>query len=157
MALNNDFAPTFADLAGFTPPRFVDGRSLLPLLSARPPTGWRTAFLEEHRRSKEEYAYARIIPDYDAVRTANHLYVEYETGEKELYNLSKDPYELTNRYASADAALRSELRARLNTLRDCTGPECRRTEDSRPWRTPLATAPIRIASRPTIGELLVRG
>ncbi len=63
------------------------------------------------------------------MRTANHLYVEYETGEKELYNLSKDPYELTNRYASADAALRSKLRARLNTLRDRTGPECRRAED----------------------------
>jgi hypothetical protein len=116
-----------------------------------------TAFLVEHRRSKEEYAYARIVPDYDAVRTANHLYVEYETGEKELYNLSKDPYELTNRYASADAALRSELRARLNTLRDRTGPECRRAEDSRPWRTPLVIAPLRLASRPTIGELLVRG
>ena len=133
MALNTDFAPAFADLAGFTPPPFVDGRSLSPLLSARPPAVWRTAFLVEHRRSKEEYAYARIIPDYDAVSTANHLYVEYETGEKELYNLSKDPYELTNRYASADPALRSDLRARLNALRGCAGPECRRAEDSRPW------------------------
>ena len=129
MVLNTDFAPTFADLAGVTPPRFVDGRTLSPLLSARPPATWRTAFLVEHRRSKEEYAYVRAIPNYDAVRTANHLYVEYGTGEKELYNLSKDPHELTNRYAGADAALRSDLRARLNALRGCAGPGCRRAED----------------------------
>ncbi len=55
----------------------------------------------------------RAIPDYDAVRTANHLYVAYETGEKELHDLSKDPYGLTNRYASADATLRSDLRGGL--------------------------------------------
>jgi N-acetylglucosamine-6-sulfatase len=129
MALNTDFAPTFADLAGVTPPGFVDGRSLSPILSATPPTTWRTAFSVEHRRSKEEYPYVRAIPNYDAVRTASHLYVEYETGEKELYNRSKDPYELTNRYASASSTLRSDLRARLNALRGCAGPECRRAEN----------------------------
>jgi N-acetylglucosamine-6-sulfatase len=123
MALNTDFAPTFADLAGVIPPGFVDGRSLSPILSATPPATWRTAFSVEHRRSKEEYPYVCTIPNYDAVRTASHLYVEYETGEKELYNLSKDPYDLTNRYASATSTLRSDLRARLNALRGCAGPE----------------------------------
>jgi len=29
----------------------------------------------------------RDIPSYDAVRSAGHLYAEYEPGEKELYNL----------------------------------------------------------------------
>ncbi len=98
-------------------------------MSATPPATWRTAFSVEHRRSKEEYPYVRAIPNYDAVRTASHLYVEYETGEKELYNRSKDPYELTNRYASASSTLRSDLRARLNALRGCAGPECRRAEN----------------------------
>jgi N-acetylglucosamine-6-sulfatase len=81
MVLNNDLAPTFAELAGVTSPNFVDGRPLSPLLSASPPTSWRSAFLIEHRRSKTEYPSVRAIPNYDAVRTANHLYVEYETGE----------------------------------------------------------------------------
>jgi membrane-anchored protein YejM (alkaline phosphatase superfamily) len=39
MALNNDLAPTFAELAGVASPAFVDGRSLMPLLSASPPLG----------------------------------------------------------------------------------------------------------------------
>ncbi|HEV2743993.1 MAG TPA: sulfatase, partial [Rubrobacter sp.] len=49
MVLNNDLAPTFADLAGADPPKFVDGRSLTPLLrDALPPKeDWRSAFLVE--------------------------------------------------------------------------------------------------------------
>jgi N-acetylglucosamine-6-sulfatase len=121
MALNNDLAPTFASWAGVTPPAFVDGRSLAPLLSANPPASWRTAFLVEHRRTPEEFAYVRAIPNYSAVRTARYDYVEYETGEKELYDLNADPTELTNIYASASPALLSNLRARLDALKSCAG------------------------------------
>ena len=39
LALNNDLAPTIAELAGVTPPAFVDGRSLAPLPLGRPTTG----------------------------------------------------------------------------------------------------------------------
>jgi N-acetylglucosamine-6-sulfatase len=134
MVLNNDFAPTFASWAGLTPPAFVDGRSLAPLLSASPPATWRTAFLVEHRRSAEEYDYVRRIPNYDAVRTSQYHYVEYETGEKELYDLSADPTELTSLHASAShQALISDLKARLDALKKCTGtgptpPSCAAAE-----------------------------
>ena len=49
MVLNNDLAPTFADLADVTPPDIVDGRSLEPLLDGTPvPEGeWRQRFLIE--------------------------------------------------------------------------------------------------------------
>jgi N-acetylglucosamine-6-sulfatase len=49
VVLNNDLAPTFADLAGAEAPGFVDGRSLRPLLdgSPTPEEGWRQRFLIE--------------------------------------------------------------------------------------------------------------
>ena len=133
MALNNDLAPTFASWAGITPPSFVDRRSLAPLLRANPPASWRTAFLVEHRRTPEEFAYVRAIPNYDAVRTSRYNYVEYQTGEKELYNLDADPTELTNNYRRAPQKLRSELKERLEELKICTGADasatsCRRAE-----------------------------
>ena len=132
LVLNNDLAPTFADLAGASEatPAFVDGRSLAPLLStfegSSPP--WRSAFLIEHRSSSTEYDNVRAIPAYDAVRTAGRLYVEYATGEKELYNLALDPHQLTNRYPSASPRLRQSLQARLDALTGCAGAECRRAE-----------------------------
>ena len=45
---NVDYAATFAELAGVTPPDFVDGRSLLPYLTGRLPRSWRQALLLEH-------------------------------------------------------------------------------------------------------------
>jgi N-acetylglucosamine-6-sulfatase len=135
MALNNDLAPTFASWAGVRPPGFVDGRPLAPLLSSSPPAGWRTAFLVEHRRTPEEFAYVRAIPNYSAVRTARYNYVEYGNGERELYDLDADPTELTNIYPSASRTLRSELKARLEALKTCSRADtsatsCKRAEDT---------------------------
>jgi arylsulfatase A-like enzyme len=49
MVLDNDLAPTFADLAGVKTPPFVDGRSLKPLLDDHPTPlkDWRQRFLIE--------------------------------------------------------------------------------------------------------------
>ncbi len=129
MALNNDLAPTFASWAGVTPPSFVDGRSLSPLLSASLPASWRTAFLVEHRKTPEEFAYVRAIPNYDALRTTQYSYVEYATGEKELYDLRLDPQELTSIHSSASPTLLSSLKARLDALKSCAGAGCKVAED----------------------------
>jgi N-acetylglucosamine-6-sulfatase len=129
MVLNNDFAPTFADLAGVTPPSIVDGRSLRPLLSTSSPASWRSAFLVEHRRSQYEGPFARVVPNYDAVRTTNYLYVRYGTGERELYDLGDDPYELRSRHRTASSELKSRLASRLDELRGCAAVGCRSAEN----------------------------
>ncbi|MFN2543149.1 MAG: sulfatase [Actinomycetota bacterium] len=92
LVLNIDLAPTFADLAG-TQLEQPDGRSFLPLLgSDQPSPAWRTDFLVEHLRDEDA-----PVPTYCAVRNEQYLYVVYETGEEELYDIQKDPYELNNR------------------------------------------------------------
>ena len=128
MFLNNDFAPTFARWARVTRPAFVDGRSFASLIDGNPqtnPSSWRTAF--EVRFWQPELGGAPS--SYQAVRTRRYLYVEYETGELELYNLKADPYQLQNIYASADPALITELQSRLHKLRTCSGDSCRVAED----------------------------
>src|SRR5205823_4789559 len=49
LADNVDLAPTFEQLAGHTVSSSIDGRSLVPLLEGRAPSGWRSAVLVEHR------------------------------------------------------------------------------------------------------------
>ena len=63
------------------------------------------------------------------MRTEEHLYVEYSTGERELYDLRKDPYELDNRYETAGPELLQSLRGRLAELKGCSGVDCRAAED----------------------------
>jgi len=164
LVLNNDLAPTFAELAGAPSPPFVDGRSLKPLLGDNPPLPgeWRSAFLEEalaelagaptppfveerslkplltgdplpedwrstfleKAKSREDWG----RPGFEAIRTQRHLYVEYDTGERELYDLKKDPYQLKNVYEGADPDLLRRLQERLGALRACAGADCRAVE-----------------------------
>ena len=128
MVLNNDLAPTFASWAGLTPPSFVDGRSLEPLLSTSPPSSWRSAFLVEHWQDKTGDPYAATIPDYKAVRTGRYLFTRYATGEKELYDLSNDPYELKSVHKTASTDLKRRLTSRLDALESCAAQSCRSAE-----------------------------
>jgi arylsulfatase A-like enzyme len=165
LVLNNDLAPTFADLAGAKVPSFVDGRSLAPLLDAEPtpPKDWRRAFVVEAVAERSGVAQPPFInesqvaplltgdplpknwrrtsaataelnegwgrPWLKALRTENYLYVEYKTGEHELYDLREDPYQLNNFYKTASPALIQRLEAQLDTLRQCEGAECRVAEN----------------------------
>ena len=164
VVLNNDLAPTFADLAGVDAPGFVDGRSLEPLLDGTPAPeeDWRQRFLVEavaergatprppflnesevtplvtgdplpgdwrktpadRAESSEEWG----RPWLKAVRTKDHLFVEYKTGEHELYDLQKDPYQLDNIHDGAPEGLLRRLNAHLDALRQCGAEDCREAE-----------------------------
>ena len=166
MVLNNDLAPTFADLAGAEPPSFVDGRSL-PLLTDDPNAPARLAPALRyrirrgaqrgatpalyHREHGGSAAYGRPAawqlaadvgrerpierewgrPWLKALRTKNYLYVDYKTGEHELYDLRKDPHELHNMYATAPPEITQRLEAQLDALRQCSAEECRAARASR--------------------------
>ncbi len=69
-------------------------------------------------------------PGLKAIRTQRHLYVEYGTGERELYDLEKDPYQLRNLAGEANSRLLQELRERLGELRTCSGADCSSAEDN---------------------------
>jgi arylsulfatase A-like enzyme len=128
LGLNSDLAPTFAELADAAIPDLVDGRSLVPLLHGGPgPSDWRRAFLVEHWP-----AGSYRIHQYEAVRTDEYKYVEYENGDRELYDLRADPYELESLHATADPSLLSRLATLLEQLRRCAGPTCRAVEDAGP-------------------------
>ena len=126
MVLNNDFAPTFARLGRVSTPTFVDGRSFVPLLQPGPPppSNWRSAFLVEGKRGGTDLSW----PGYKAVRTRTHIWVEYASGERELYNLREDPYELQSLHQTAPSELKQYLSSRLDRLRGCARDGCRTAE-----------------------------
>jgi N-acetylglucosamine-6-sulfatase len=98
----------------------------------RPPE--MAGLLEPLDRLPEEVA--GIVPqravapaNYRALRVQHYTYVEYANGEKELYDLRADPYQLNNLAAKADPALLKELAARLNELQTCAAEKCRIIEN----------------------------
>lgn len=137
--LNNDLAPTFAAMAGVAPPSFVDGRNLLPLIQdqTRP---WRQTFMIERRQGEKHELTGTA--KFDALRTAEWNYVEYGNGERELYDLIRDPYQTQNQIVSADPALVAGLSQRLAELANCAGSSCREFEDRPmlPVQVPVAQA-----------------
>lgn len=130
LVLNNDFAPTLARLAGASTPRFVDGSSFAPLLTASPPSSWRKAFLEEGwYPAKNGFE----TPKHKSVHTKRYMFTEYNTGEHELYDLTLDPHQLQSRPRAGNQQLYSGLQTRLNDLRDCSRAGCHADE----WAPPL--------------------
>jgi arylsulfatase A-like enzyme len=110
--INADLAPTIVDVANATPGLTMDGRSLIPV--AQNPG------IEQHRELLIEQ------PSLAAIRTRRYIYAEHSTGERELYDLQKDPFELQSRHAAAAyAPVRAELARELQKLRNCSGASCR--------------------------------
>ena len=61
------------------------------------------------------------------MRTEGLKYTEYAGGERELYDLSTDPHELSNRYDPSNPP--RGLPSRLHALEACSGGGCVTAED----------------------------
>jgi N-acetylglucosamine-6-sulfatase len=98
LVICQDIAPTLVQLAGGRAGAQVQGRSLLPLFVGKR-TPWRKSFLVEYWA---ENALPWLIGmTYKCVRTDRYKYIHWvnrgRAGElDELYDLDRDPYELTN-------------------------------------------------------------
>ncbi|GGK74972.1 sulfatase family protein [Mangrovihabitans endophyticus] len=125
-AENIDLRATFADLAGLGTPAGVDGRSLRPFLTGRPPATWRSAALVEHHGpdtdpSDPDYPAKNSgnPPTYTAIRTPDYTYVEYADGAKEYYDHRTDPDQLHNTAAQLPESEAAAMHRTLTTLVAC--------------------------------------
>jgi len=118
MVLNIDIAPTVMDLVGSPSPSTVDGLSFLPMLDA-PQTDWRDGFLiEQFQDDGEDRSRTSYVPPYVGFLTREWKYIEYENGERELYDLINDPYEMENLASLAKyESVMQELAVRMREIR----------------------------------------
>ncbi|XP_071817804.1 N-acetylglucosamine-6-sulfatase-like [Apostichopus japonicus] len=147
-----DIMPTIVHLTGATPPSNVDGTSLLPLLLPGQKTStWREDFLVEYRGeySPEGYAgcphteflntcYPNCVCEdgynntYTCIRKItekeNTMFCQFSDSEnfQEFYNLTADPYQLSNIASKLQPGYLASLADRLITLSVCKGATCRK-------------------------------
>jgi arylsulfatase A-like enzyme len=155
LAANTDIAPTILELAGVKPDKSIDGASLLPFLrdpdlrtrrgilfesfvetndveANGEPTAQKVVREAQRRRpsGKSEAKASIVAPpkDYEGIRLGPYKYIEWPDGEKELYDINKDPNELNNIVRVPNYfPIRAFLHAQLIRLEACVGRACRET------------------------------
>lgn len=124
---NVDLAPTLLDVANADPGRTMDGISLLPAIYNPKKLPSRALHIEALARLFEgDIPINRWDRPYSGVRTERYTYVVWtETGEIELYDRQRDPYQLQNVADDpAYAAVKARLATKLDQLEDCAGAAC---------------------------------
>jgi arylsulfatase A-like enzyme len=125
---NIDFAPTLLDFARAKAGRTMDGDSLMKTISHPKPVPKRAYELEALAPLFEGN-----IPNnawdrpYKGVRTDRYTYVVYtETGDRELYDRTTDPYQLHNLVDDpAYKKIEARLAKKLAKLDRCRGHSCK--------------------------------
>lgn len=173
LTANIDIAPTILQLAGVTPDKSIDGRSMVPFLrdpelrTRRPilfesfvqtndveangaiassgegdggPAGGdgstdpkepESGVVNTPRggRNSDGKAHASLLApplNYEGIRLGPYKYIAWPDGEKELYNINKDPNELNNIVREPNFyPIRNFLHRQLRRYENCVGRECR--------------------------------
>jgi N-acetylglucosamine-6-sulfatase len=153
MAENIDIAPTVLELAGATADKSIDGRSMVPYIHDTKLRTRRPILFESFVQTsdvEENGGGPPVIPvpegespaagastsgaktsilapakDYYGIRLGPYKYIEWPEGEKELYDINKDPYELNNRIRERNLfPIRNFLHNELLRLETCRSREC---------------------------------
>jgi N-acetylglucosamine-6-sulfatase len=142
LAANIDIAPTILELAGAEADKSIDGRSLVPFMQDQSLRSRRPILFESFvqtndveangeptaQRSRQNASASIVAPpkDYEGIRLGPYKYIEWPDGEKELYDITKDPYELNNIVRVPNFfPIRAFLHAQLVRLENCVGRACR--------------------------------
>lgn len=140
-----DVSPTIMSLAGENPLDTMDGRSFADLMTGGNKDERRDTHMIEYwslgdvirlehyiDMPNNTYIGARLINS-----THNYLYAEFYNGENvvtfdkplkyELFDLSNDPYQMTNIYTTSDTnaeAVKNELKSFIHKKIQCKGKDC---------------------------------
>ncbi len=115
LVANVDLAPTIVGVTGATAGLPMDGWSLMPMAHGGPPAKHRPLLLELLHGGR-----------FSGVRTNRFAYLDFGKRGIELYDLTKDPYQLHNLAGDPSAASpQARLSHVLDRLRRCAGPTCR--------------------------------
>tara|TARA_R110002072_G_scaffold1380_8_gene11646 strand:- start:776 stop:2275 length:1500 start_codon:yes stop_codon:yes gene_type:complete len=116
-ALNIDLAPTILEIAGVETPKYMQGQSMVKLLSTNDDDTWRDSFMFEYYVD-DAYPYAG--PNMLAIKTDKYKLVDafLENDIDELYDLEKDPGEMNNLINDKEYdEIENKLRADLEKLK----------------------------------------
>ena len=85
------------------------------------------------------------LPAFRILRADDLVYIEYANGEREVYDLVADPYQLENLTAAAEPGWLTHLSERLAELSGCAAAGCRSAEDA-----PVEPVTLLVQPTPTI-------
>jgi len=106
---NVDLASTIAEYVGINPDLPQNGKSLIPVIMNTAASWTGEVFIEVHTNPGRTF---------DGIRVPGWTYAEYVNGDKELYDLNTDPYQLQNKANHpAYQAIQSELAQRMRNLK----------------------------------------
>ncbi|XP_075968014.1 N-acetylglucosamine-6-sulfatase [Anarhichas minor] len=153
LVANVDLGPTILDIAGYNVNKTqMDGMSFLPVMEGKMnSSSWRTDILVEYEGEGSNVSnpacpllgpgVSECFPDcvcedsynntYACVRTvaptANLQYCEFDDNEVfvEVYNVTADPFQLTNIAKTIDQEVLEKMNHRLMMLQSCSGQSCR--------------------------------
>jgi arylsulfatase A-like enzyme len=121
LAINADLAPTIVRIAHARRGLVMDGRSLLPFARDPDRRVSRGLLIEAAHFRGGQFA-----GTFKGIRTKRYLYVRYRVGQKELYDLKADPFELENAHGQRRyRRVEHRLARTLQKLRNCSGRSCR--------------------------------
>ncbi len=117
---NLDFGETFIDIADAEIPEEMQGKSMLPILKGKTPADWRKGHYYHYYEHPSEHHVMRHYGIATDRYKLIHFY--YDIDEWELYDLEKDPMEMTNVYKDpAYSDVKEDLHQQLEELREAYG------------------------------------